>query len=65
MNYSTIRISRGNYSVIEKPTRLTIASTMTKKDATRLCHSLNAGGGFDGYTPLFVAGRERNVDLFS
>ena len=42
-----------NYSIIEKDTELNIFQTQRERDARELCRSLNLGGGFNGYTPVF------------
>jgi hypothetical protein len=61
MNYD---ISRTNkiFNVIEKQTGHCIKSFETQKKAFEYCCFLNAGGGFDGFTPEFFI---KNVKIIN
>lgn len=44
----------GRFFVIEAKTDQPVYSTSNKKDAIKTCNFLNAGGGFNGFTPTFM-----------
>ena len=56
VNYSTIEIG-GTYVVQEKQTGHYVYSANTREEAKKVMKHLNLGGGFDGYTPAFVANK--------
>jgi hypothetical protein len=56
VNYSTIEIG-GTYVVEEKQTGHYVYAANTKEEAKKVMKHLNLGGGFDGYTPAFVANK--------
>ena len=53
MTYISKRISETEYHVIEVKAQKTIYITTSGKDARKVAHRLNAGGGFAGDTPDF------------
>lgn len=52
MTYRVQQTADG-YSIIEKDTDLNVYQTTKESGARELCRSLNLGGGFNGYTPVF------------
>ena len=48
MSYRVIR-----NKVIEKQTDLVVYKSDIVEDVTRVCRTLNLGGGFNGFTPSF------------
>jgi hypothetical protein len=44
----------GKFFVIESSTDQIVYSTFNKKEAIKQCNFLNAGGGFNGFTPGFL-----------
>jgi hypothetical protein len=56
VNYSTIEIG-GTYVVQEKQTGYYVYAANTREEAKKVMKHLNLGGGFDGYTPAFVANK--------
>lgn len=59
MNYFVKRDSTG-YLVIEKATEHVVASFSKHDEAKNLSKRLNAGTGFDGWTPAFILQSTKN-----
>lgn len=53
-NYFVVSVSSTEYNVIERATNLIIRGFRSVDHANQFCLGLNSGGGFDGFTPLFV-----------
>lgn len=53
MNYF-VRLVGGEFEVVEKSTGQVIKSFGRHIDARRMSMDLNAGQGFDGWTPAFI-----------
>jgi hypothetical protein len=52
MLYLVKKVSK-EFHVLENSTGLNLYITKSAKDANRMMSLLNAGSGFDGYTPSF------------
>lgn len=52
-NNSEANYVNKNGKVVEKSTGYVVYLTKSRKDATLMTNWLNAGGGFDGWTPRF------------
>ncbi len=55
MTYEILRSEDDTYDILENTTDTVIFLATTQADAIRICDNLNAGGGFNGRTPPFLA----------
>lgn len=58
MNYRVVQ-EKHKWAVVENRTDLTIEYLMTREAARKFARRLNNGKGFDGWTPTFVATKEK------
>jgi len=56
VNYKIVELD-GNFIVEEKQTGYYFYAANTREEAKKVMKHLNLGGGFDGYTPAFVANK--------
>ena len=57
-NNSEANYTNKNGKVIEKSTGYVVYLTKNRKAATLMTNWLNAGGGFNGWTPYFFVDKE-------
>jgi hypothetical protein len=54
MKYKIVKNNR-RFTIVEIATTQTIDSFSTEKEAKKFMRHLNSGGGFDGWSPTFIA----------
>lgn len=58
MNYKVVQ-KKHKWAVVENRSTLEIEYCITKSDAQKVARRLNAGRGFDGWSPTFIATKEK------
>lgn len=58
MNYKVIQ-KKHKWAVVETKSKLEIEYCLTRNHANSLCRRLNLGKGFDGWSPIFIATKEK------
>ncbi len=58
MNYKIVQ-NKHKWTVVENRSKLEIEHFITRDSARKLCRKLNLGAGFDGWSPIFIATKEK------
>lgn len=61
MNYTIVELEDGTFGVYEKNTRLIVENYSKYCDAKKVLREMNLGGSFDGWTPSFLAKKNKKI----